>query len=614
MRLLDSTSLRLSQFFDRAIPKYVILSHTWGQDEVTFEDIQDLAKAKMKSGFSKIEKCCERARLDGFQWVWIDTCCIEKSSSAELSEAINSMFQWYKNCQICYAYLADVYYPEEDMILGYEEVMLVFGMSRWWERGWTLQELIAPTIVEFYAADWTEIGTKSSLLESVSEITGIQAACLDGSSELRKFNVATRMSWASKRQTTRKEDEAYCLMGIFSVHMPLLYGEGIRAFHRLQEEILKITEDYTLFAWMEPAAVAPGYSNSFYNIQEQEYPADGILARSPANFNTTKFKLSNSHLWMIDGWRSYVDLLSSVSVEDFVAAGVLASHGGDAPRLTSRGLSMTLPVLRMSDEEHLVCLTSSWDGSKSSPAGQQFLCLALRPEMSTRLPDSSQIYSSADRRLLKFVSQEYFRDSHFEYSKICIARPDIPRVIGSIGSNPPEEISSSVIVLTDKFCSISDAYLLWRDDEDVTFTPLYARNEFPLVCRSSLWWRGQSISFLQAVFQFTSNTLAPELTKFIVGIGTTEKNVPWCSLLLQSNAEARMGPLGIRTLATRATDLIESQKLFERPLSESFYNGASYINRQSHIRILESKSDRAVVYLPGFKISVAVRRGSVVSI
>jgi hypothetical protein len=108
MRLLDSASICLSEFFGGGIPQYVILSHTWGEDEITFQDIQDLNQAREKKGFRKLEQCCRKAHSDGFQWVWIDTCCIDKTSSAELSEAINSMYQWYRDSQICYAYLEDV--------------------------------------------------------------------------------------------------------------------------------------------------------------------------------------------------------------------------------------------------------------------------------------------------------------------------------------------------------------------------------------------------------------------------------------------------------------------------------------------------------------------------
>jgi hypothetical protein len=152
MRLLDPASLCLSEFFGDSIPQYVILSHTWGEDEITFQDIQDLEKARKKKGFRKLEQSCRKAHSDGFQWVWIDTCCIDKSSSAELSEAINSMYQWYRDSQICYAYLEDVLFLHAGVdAIGLQE-------SRWFTRGWTLQELIAPSIVEFYDMNVSMLG------------------------------------------------------------------------------------------------------------------------------------------------------------------------------------------------------------------------------------------------------------------------------------------------------------------------------------------------------------------------------------------------------------------------------------------------------------------------
>ncbi|EEU42514.1 uncharacterized protein NECHADRAFT_39749, partial [Fusarium vanettenii 77-13-4] len=236
MRLLDTSSYKLTEFHGEKIPPYVILSHTWGEGEVLFHDIQNNT-AESKNGFRKMIDCCQKAVEDGFQWVWIDTCCIDKSSSAELSEAINSMYQWYRDSTICYAYLEDV-----------ENVSKRFTNSRWFTRGWTLQELIAPRIVELYTTHWEEIGTKRSLIAQIEGTTGIPARILHGES-VSTCNVAQRMSWASKRQTTRREDRAYSLMGLFQINMPLLYGEGDKAFVRLQEHILRQEEDYTIFAW-----------------------------------------------------------------------------------------------------------------------------------------------------------------------------------------------------------------------------------------------------------------------------------------------------------------------------------------------------------------------------
>lgn len=253
MRLLATRTLELREFLENATPDYAILSHTWEQEEVTYEDMRG-PNAKKKAGYIKIQRCCQQAARDGYRWVWIDTCCIDKSSSAELSEAINSMYVWYKNAKTCYAYLADM-----DPVLAHSHPKLTawqtatfpgsFKSSRWFTRGWTLQELIAPAEVEFYAKDWSRCGTKANLHFALSEITGIDEATLTGKRDLREVSVAKRMSWASKRVTTRTEDIAYCLIGIFGVNLPLLYGEGDRAFVRLQEEIMRSSDDQSLFAW-----------------------------------------------------------------------------------------------------------------------------------------------------------------------------------------------------------------------------------------------------------------------------------------------------------------------------------------------------------------------------
>ncbi|KXX82978.1 Vegetative incompatibility protein HET-E-1 [Madurella mycetomatis] len=239
MRLLSTRTLELDGFFDKEIPKYAILSHTWEKQEIVFRDMADLNKARLKAGFAKIEGTCALAASQGYDYVWIDTCCIDKSSSAELSEAINSMWAWYRDSAVCYAYLCDVEKPAE------------LGTSRWFTRGWTLQELIAPSRVEFYSKTWDYLGEKqdSSLITAVFQASRVDECVLAGVISPHHVSVAKRMYWASKRATTRKEDEAYCLMGLFDVNMPLLYGEGPKSFIRLQNEIAKITNDQSILAW-----------------------------------------------------------------------------------------------------------------------------------------------------------------------------------------------------------------------------------------------------------------------------------------------------------------------------------------------------------------------------
>jgi hypothetical protein len=219
------------------IPPYAILSHTWGADtdEVTFRDLMDNT-GKSKAGYYKICFCGEQARRDGLQYFWVDTCCIDKSSSAELTEAINSMFRWYQKAAKCYVYLSDL------SIHGYDKddhfCQSALRNSKWFTRGWTLQELIAPLSVEFFSLEGKRLGDKRSMEKQVHDITEITIQALRGD-PLSNFSVADRMSWAAKRETRREEDKAYCLLGIFDIHMPLIYGEGIKAFIRLEEEINK---------------------------------------------------------------------------------------------------------------------------------------------------------------------------------------------------------------------------------------------------------------------------------------------------------------------------------------------------------------------------------------
>jgi hypothetical protein len=276
MRLINVHTFELEEFIGNSIPfhEYAILSHTWGDHELLFTDMTDLERARLTKpvGFAKLEGSCALAKRQGLKYVWIDTCCIDKSSSAELSEAINSMYMWYQKSRICYAYLSDVSTLDGS---GHQqsEILKQVGRSRWFTRGWTLQELLAPKRVEFYTANWDYIGKKDDdkLLTILSQASLVDECVLANIVSLDKISVAKKMYWASRRETTRTEDIAYCLLGIFGVNMPLLYGEGIRAFIRLQQEIIKATNDQSIFAWY---CAAPG----------QENQIRGALAPSPRCF------------------------------------------------------------------------------------------------------------------------------------------------------------------------------------------------------------------------------------------------------------------------------------------------------------------------------------------
>ena len=252
MRLINTTSLQFEEFFDSNIPKYAILSHRWGEKEITFQKLEE-GKDLEGPGYEKITRSCSLAKDRGLDWVWIDTCCIDKKSSAELSEAINSMYRWYAQAQECYAYLSDVRWVQSEDG-SWEDSRQKFRNSAWFTRGWTLQELLAPLEVTFFDRQWEIISSynrgisygQDTLEELISAATGINPQYLTSPEDA---NVATKMSWASKRETSRAEDMAYCLLGLFDVNMPLLYGEGRKAFLRLQLEIIKMSDDESIFAW-----------------------------------------------------------------------------------------------------------------------------------------------------------------------------------------------------------------------------------------------------------------------------------------------------------------------------------------------------------------------------
>jgi len=230
MRLLqvdENGEFSLTKVYVNDTPPYAILSHTWGDDEeeVTFKDLKK-GSGKKKSGYKKIQFCGAQASRDGLQYFWVDTCCINKSDLTELSGAINSMYRWYKKAAKCYVYLSDVSVigldPIDESLQLWEPA---FRNSRWFTRGWTLQELIAPPSVEFFCSHGRRLGDKKGLEQQLVEITRIPASALRGT-PLSEFRVNERMSWAESRTTHRAEDKAYSLLGIFGIYMSPRYGEG----------------------------------------------------------------------------------------------------------------------------------------------------------------------------------------------------------------------------------------------------------------------------------------------------------------------------------------------------------------------------------------------------
>ncbi|OTB12662.1 hypothetical protein K445DRAFT_320805 [Daldinia sp. EC12] len=322
MWLINTTTMRLENFGGYE-PPFAILSHTWGEDEVTFQ-MYSGEEAKSRKGYRKIEFLCRQANKDGLQYAWIDTVCMDKTSSAELTESINSMYRWYKDSVVCYVYMEDVPWEcppltgngdlEDDVNL--QPWIGAFKNARWFTRGWTLQELIAPREIQFYGQGWNFLGTREgALLKLICQITNIDATVLKGLRSPSALSVATRMSWAANRQTTRLEDEAYCLLGIFEVNMPMLYGEGRNAFRRLQEEIIKTHWDHSIFAW---------------DLEK----ADSLLAPSVSAFSKTG------------------NITSSVG-----------ENVPDAYELTNRGLRISLPIIETHREGTLGVLSCQAQGA-----------------------------------------------------------------------------------------------------------------------------------------------------------------------------------------------------------------------------------------------------------
>jgi hypothetical protein len=337
----DLDRLKLEEFSAEGdFPKYAILSHTWSSQEATFNELP--TPPAVKYGVIKILLACAQAIKDGYRYLWVDTCCIDKSNSVELSESINSMFHWYKQAEVCYVYLSDVTHGEclEADILK----------SRWWTRGWTLQELLAPRKVHFFHSGWLPVGDKRSLAQAISRRTGIAEEVLFDSERIFQRSVSERMSWAAERQTTRPEDRAYCLLGIFGTNLTPIYGERERAFVRLQEKIIEHSFDESIFAWgvtedrvLDPSQLSGADVCHMGTSESGSLVETGAFAETPADFAR-----GNEVQRML--------LLSSPECE--------------VPRLpfkmTNRGIQISLPVINADDPRNN---TFAWKDAPSRLIG-----------------------------------------------------------------------------------------------------------------------------------------------------------------------------------------------------------------------------------------------------
>ncbi|KAH8588545.1 heterokaryon incompatibility protein-domain-containing protein [Bisporella sp. PMI_857] len=310
--------------------RYAILSHTWGEDneEVTFEDLKN-SSGKMKKGYKKLQFCGQQAARDTLEYFWVDTCCIDKSSSAELQEAINSMFRWYKNA-------------------------------------------------EFYAKDWSLLGDKKNDAGYIADATGINIAILENGDLLSDVSVAQRMSWAAKRKCTRLEDVAYSLMGLFGISMPMLYGEGNKAFCRLQEEIIKSSNDLTIFAWNPDPAGVDKYCSILAPCPAVFSESGGIKKFNRA-FSHPEFTLNNKGLRMTTSlWKCLVNQMGVTTIRYFLRL------GGDPLEPTGAFLIMVGPGYFFRDG-HMPFSTAS----KSMAAGMRTteIYIAIHPPTLTESID-----------------------------------------------------------------------------------------------------------------------------------------------------------------------------------------------------------------------------------
>jgi len=371
MRLIDTQTLALEEFSGVQTPKYAILSHTWGNEELSLQEWLRPSRATIeKQGYNKILSACAVALAGGFAYLWVDTNCIDKTSSAELSEAINSMFSWYRNAEICYAYLADVSAqgPTSGARVGRGTAgaptrpwMDDFRASRWFTRGWTLQELVAPRNLLFHDKDWSYLGNKVKLASEVSGVTGIAPEHLvwpDGADcppPWAHTSLAERMSWLSRRETGRVEDMAYCMLGIFGINMSLLYGEGWNAYFRLQEELIKTFDDHTLFCWTnhpdathlgqaanDPGFLAPSPSMFACEKRTARLPHEPDLAPlSPCSVTNVGISIT---LPLLRTWNHFIGVLNVRMGKDDVGI----SLSGDMATRSFRRRSAPLPPIPLS--------------------------------------------------------------------------------------------------------------------------------------------------------------------------------------------------------------------------------------------------------------------------
>lgn len=427
---------------------YAILSHRWADNpnhEVLFADIEEVdvlyfgkgdeeyqtivkntqyvgRHPGYKPAFGKLQGAARRALNDGYAFIWIDTCCIDKNSSSELSEAINSMWMWYKSSSICYAYLGDATKIADDQ----------FSLSSWWTRGWTLQELLAPRHLVFFTAAWDVFGSKQQMDMHISRITKIDPNVVNGTIDLHSVSIAQRMCWASSRKTTRIEDTAYCLLGIFGVNMPLIYGEGENAFLRLQQEIIRNSDDESIFAWRDE------------NVNPEAL--HGLLANSPRVF------------------------AGSAKATNYRDADVRAPY-----TMTNKGLSLTAEVGRVSENLYVVDLNCPNPETGSQYTSIYLKKISTKTEQYIRVQCGRWATTSSKARSLKTIYVKQYNDRRIENGDRGITTDDIIllRVLPAANANIIRLETYKGSVSTSKYSVVSYVH----DDLEVAVDEIWVNNE-----------------------------------------------------------------------------------------------------------------------------------------
>ena len=481
------------------------------------------------------------------------------------------MYRWYKNAYIYYAYLSDV--SAKRVVrdsTSYRSLYTLeqFGMARYFSRGWTLQELIAPSIVEFYDVDWTEIGTKSSLREVLSRLTGIDIRVLDGA-DPSICNAAERLSWASSRTTTRVEDAAYCMLGIFNIFLPLVYGEGERAFRRLQEEILKITEDYTLLAWdISRSEIA--------NRMGKRYERAGPLAERLSDFT-------------IPDWTEakYTDIIPDVTI---------SVH---PPTVMNDWLRISIPVKKISDSIHLAYLYCRHGKTNN------LLCMPLVP-INRHLGGGRYRRGNVDNRWLIFVQRDFYEyssgDSRLTTIWIALGSSLNMSSVPNLPMQRENQLSNFPMQITMDMTGCFEDYIIspnWDKNETEAIERLLAPSSAnPVRSKSRRYhqWNviGNDFYFLNISLEVKVSLLETHCSSeddFAVRFGVKNKKL-WCAILHGTNTASQIE-------STDGQDLLMDVDVFSPE-----YGFRWRLNNDDVPKIL---IDRATVTLPCAEISVTTR-------